>query len=165
MSGVAASVTAAALAMQTRALDFLDAASSMGIVDDASFTHALKLLAQHLCTSVPDRNEYRQHAAAGVSRLLSIMSDEAQEVFLPWLLKFARNAKAGFRTFALDAAGSILTVRVVGGGSPSDLSLASVSPANCLALIGAFPPQNPKVLVASDVAKDSRKRLFQLILT
>jgi hypothetical protein len=97
--------------MQRRCLDFLEAISIMGIVDQESFAHALKLLAQHLCTSVPDRNEFRQCAGSGVSRLLSIMSAEGQETFLPWLLKFARNAKAGFRTFALDAAGAILAVR------------------------------------------------------
>lgn len=107
----AMSVSASAVAMQRRCLDFLEAISTMGIVDKESFAHALKLLTQHLCTSVPDRNEFRQCAGSGVSRLLSIMSAEGQETFLPWLLKFARNAKAGFRTFALDAAGAILAVR------------------------------------------------------
>lgn len=109
--GATATVSAAALVVQSNTLAFLAAVAASSASDGENVSRALKLLVQHLCTSVPDRAEYRQHAATATIRILGLMTPEARAPALTWLLKFARNVKTGFRAFALDVAAALLLVR------------------------------------------------------
>uniref|UniRef100_S4R8W0 Non-SMC condensin II complex, subunit D3 n=1 Tax=Petromyzon marinus TaxID=7757 RepID=S4R8W0_PETMA len=62
----------------------------------------LRILLQHICVKVPDKADYRGHAAQAVCKLLDCMSSSAYAEFIEWLYKYSQNAKVGYRVFALD---------------------------------------------------------------
>ncbi|XP_078451127.1 condensin-2 complex subunit D3 isoform X3 [Lampetra planeri] len=62
----------------------------------------LRILLQHICVKVPDKADYRGHAAQAVCKLLDCMSNSAYAEFIEWLYKYSQNAKVGYRVFALD---------------------------------------------------------------
>uniref|UniRef100_A0A8C4R3U0 Non-SMC condensin II complex subunit D3 n=1 Tax=Eptatretus burgeri TaxID=7764 RepID=A0A8C4R3U0_EPTBU len=57
---------------------------------------------------VPDKAEYRMHAAQAVCQLLSCMNRSSYVEFMKWLHIFSCNAKCGYRVFSMDVLSVLL---------------------------------------------------------
>eukprot|EP00041_Stephanoeca_diplocostata_P035638 m.1264576 g.1264576 ORF g.1264576 m.1264576 type:complete len:1558 (+) comp24735_c0_seq11:92-4765(+) len=73
---------------------------------------AVHLLVQHTCMRVPDKAEYRCNAAVSVATLVAaVMRHDAPRghALCTWFAKLSRNAKVGYRHFALEIMQLLLT--------------------------------------------------------
>ncbi|KAL8173694.1 UNVERIFIED_CONTAM: hypothetical protein K2H54_016645 [Gekko kuhli] len=68
----------------------------------------LRILLQHICIKVPDKSEYRTHAALALSQLLYQLPWAQHADFIAWLYRYSCNSKISYRVFALDVALALL---------------------------------------------------------
>ncbi|XP_015284682.1 PREDICTED: condensin-2 complex subunit D3, partial [Gekko japonicus] len=68
----------------------------------------LRILLQHICIKVPDKSEYRTHAALVLSQLLYQLPCAQHADFIAWLYRYSCNSKISYRVFALDVALALL---------------------------------------------------------
>ncbi|XP_060106445.1 condensin-2 complex subunit D3 [Heteronotia binoei] len=68
----------------------------------------LRILLQHICVKVPDKSEYRTHAALALSQLLHQLPCTQHADFIAWLYRYSCNSKISYRVFALDVALALL---------------------------------------------------------
>ncbi|XP_077162706.1 condensin-2 complex subunit D3 isoform X2 [Paroedura picta] len=68
----------------------------------------LRILLQHICIKVPDKSEYRTHAALVLSQLLHQLPCAEHADFIAWLYRYSCNSKISYRVFALDVALALL---------------------------------------------------------
>ncbi|CAH1786833.1 unnamed protein product, partial [Owenia fusiformis] len=68
-----------------------------------------RILLQHLCCKVPDKTEYRTRVAQAIVDIMYQLPGGAYAKIIEWLYKYSRNAKIGYRVFALDVSAALLT--------------------------------------------------------
>ncbi|KAM8926969.1 condensin-2 complex subunit D3 [Pelodytes ibericus] len=68
----------------------------------------LHILLQHICVKFTDKAEYRLSAAQATVKLLEMLPDKEYASFIGWLYKYSKNAKIGYRGFALEVAVALL---------------------------------------------------------
>ncbi|XP_064424706.1 condensin-2 complex subunit D3 [Latimeria chalumnae] len=80
------------------------------VVDEQKETAlpVLHILLQHICVKVPDKLEYRTHAAQALVKLLTKLPCVEYVAFIDWLYRYSWNSKISYRTFALDVAIALL---------------------------------------------------------
>ncbi|CAL1547496.1 unnamed protein product [Lymnaea stagnalis] len=85
---------------------------------------SLKILLQHICCKVPDRTEYRSHAAEAVIELLDCLPDLDFAQMLEWLKRLSKHKKVTQRGFAVDVILRLLEQpeRILSADVPPDLS-------------------------------------------
>ena len=66
--------------------------------------HTVNVLLRHMCIRVADKSDYRTHASSAVVEVLQTLPPDQQSPFIDFLLKYAKNGKAGFRLFAVEVA-------------------------------------------------------------
>ncbi|NXQ33100.1 CNDD3 protein, partial [Alaudala cheleensis] len=69
---------------------------------------ALRILLQHICAKVPDKVQYRSHAAQALLTLLDKFPCAQFAEFMAWLYKYSLNKLVSYRLFALDVALALL---------------------------------------------------------
>ncbi|NXJ68595.1 CNDD3 protein, partial [Rostratula benghalensis] len=100
-------ITSAAISARNQAIKFLSS-----VVDELKEVvfPVLRILLQHICTKVPDKADYRTHAAQALVDLLRKLPSAEFADFIAWLFKYSRNVKTAYRVFALDVALALLEV-------------------------------------------------------
>ncbi|NXE73530.1 CNDD3 protein, partial [Cochlearius cochlearius] len=100
-------ITSAVISARNQAIKFISS-----VVDELKEVvfPVLRILLQHICTKVPDKADYRTHAAQALVILLNKLPCLEFADFIAWLYKYSRNAKAAYRVFALDVALALLDV-------------------------------------------------------
>ncbi|XP_043937100.1 condensin-2 complex subunit D3 [Protopterus annectens] len=68
----------------------------------------LRILLQHICTKVVDKQEYRMHASQALVKLLQKLPSPEYASFIDWLYKYSQNTKIAYRAFALDVVIALL---------------------------------------------------------
>ncbi|XP_030849692.1 condensin-2 complex subunit D3 [Strongylocentrotus purpuratus] len=68
----------------------------------------MRVLLQHMCVKVPDKVEYRSRVSHTIARILTGMPAETEASFVKWLFLYSKNAKIGYRVFALEVVGALL---------------------------------------------------------
>ncbi|NXW65975.1 CNDD3 protein, partial [Eurystomus gularis] len=100
-------ITSAVISARNQALKFIS--SLVDELKEVAFP-ILRILLQHICTKVPDKAEYRTHAAQALVTLLKKLPSLEFADFITWLYKYSRNTKISYRVFALDVALALLDV-------------------------------------------------------
>ncbi|XP_035753366.1 condensin-2 complex subunit D3 isoform X2 [Egretta garzetta] len=100
-------ITSAVISARNQAIKFISS-----VVDELKEVvfPILRILLQHICTKVPDKADYRTHAAQALVILLNKLPCLEFADFIAWLYKYSHNAKAAYRVFALDVALALLDV-------------------------------------------------------
>ncbi|GFR84018.1 condensin-2 complex subunit D3-like, partial [Elysia marginata] len=85
---------------------------------------SLKTLIQHVSFKVPDKLEYRSHAAQAVFELLSCLPDLEYAKMLEWLKQLSKNQRIGQRSFVVDLMALLLEKpeRSLSGDVPTELT-------------------------------------------
>ncbi|XP_010281143.1 PREDICTED: condensin-2 complex subunit D3, partial [Phaethon lepturus] len=100
-------ITSAVIIARNQAIKFIS--SLVDELKEVVFP-VLRILLQHICTKVPDKADYRTHAAQALVGLLNKLPCIEFADFIAWLYKYSRNAKVAYRVFALDVALALLNV-------------------------------------------------------
>ncbi|KAM9216984.1 condensin-2 complex subunit D3 [Leptosomus discolor] len=100
-------ITSAVIGARNQAIKFIS--SLVDELKEAVFP-ILRILLQHICTKVPDKADYRTHAAQALVTLLNQLPCVEFADFIAWLYKYSRNTKIAYRVFALDVALALLDV-------------------------------------------------------
>ncbi|NXK88772.1 CNDD3 protein, partial [Formicarius rufipectus] len=97
-------ITAAVTSARNQAVKFISS-----LVDELKETvfPVLQILLQHICIKVPDKADYRTHAAQALVTLLNKLPCVEFAEFISWLYKYSLN-KVSYRVFALDVALALL---------------------------------------------------------
>ncbi|XP_051494287.1 condensin-2 complex subunit D3 isoform X2 [Apus apus] len=98
-------ISPAVISARNQAIKFIS--SVVDELKEAAFP-LLRILLQHICTKVPDKVDYRTHAAQALVSLLSKLPGAEFAEFISWLYKYSHNTKAAYRVFALDVALALL---------------------------------------------------------
>ncbi|XP_030320546.1 condensin-2 complex subunit D3 isoform X1 [Calypte anna] len=114
----ALAITPAVISARNQAIKFISS-----VTDDLKEVvfPVLRILLQHICTKVPDKADYRTHAAQAVVNLLNKLPATEFADFIAWLYKYSRNTKTAYRVFALDVALALLDVPERNTGSSLSL--------------------------------------------
>ncbi|KAJ7996928.1 hypothetical protein DPEC_G00223600 [Dallia pectoralis] len=108
----------------------------------------LRILLQHICFRMVEKNEYRMHGAQGVAMLLTKMPSADYALFIKWLFDYSRHAKVAYRMFALDMAMVQLAQPEREAGAGLDPELVSFLPHKFLVhhmVFGRFSDSSPSV--------------------
>ncbi|NXS09081.1 CNDD3 protein, partial [Neodrepanis coruscans] len=99
-------ITSAVTSARNQAITFISS-----LVDDLKEVvfPVLRILLQHICIKVPDKADYRTHAAQALVTLLNKLPRVEFAEFISWLYKYSLN-KISYRVFALDVALALLEV-------------------------------------------------------
>ncbi|KAM8795632.1 condensin-2 complex subunit D3 [Eudromia elegans] len=100
-------ITSAMMSARNQAIKFIS--SVVDELKEVAFP-VLRILLQHICTKVPDKAEYRTHAAQALVNLLNKLPCIEFADFIAWLYKYSHNTKTSYRVFALDVALALLDV-------------------------------------------------------
>eukprot|EP01117_Protostelium_nocturnum_P014654 TRINITY_DN5598_c0_g2_i4.p1 TRINITY_DN5598_c0_g2~~TRINITY_DN5598_c0_g2_i4.p1 ORF type:complete len:837 (+),score=259.64 TRINITY_DN5598_c0_g2_i4:125-2635(+) len=85
-------------------------------------------LLQHVCMQVPDKAEYRNHAANAVEELYFSFPREERPRFLKFLQRFAKNVKSNLRLFSTEVSFALLSSQMdQSDGNQLDSSFPSSS--------------------------------------
>ncbi|NXT24846.1 CNDD3 protein, partial [Syrrhaptes paradoxus] len=103
----ALAITSAVMSARSQAIKFIR--SLVDELKEVAFP-ILRILLQHICTKVPDKADYRTHAAQALVNLLDKFPCREFAEFIAWLYKYSRNAKVAYRVFALDVVLALLDV-------------------------------------------------------
>ncbi|NXP11351.1 CNDD3 protein, partial [Thinocorus orbignyianus] len=100
-------ITSAVISARNQAVKFISS-----VVDELKEVvfPVLRILLQHICTKVPDKADYRTHAAQALVNLLKKLPNTEFADFIAWLYRYSRNTKTAYRVFALDVALALLDV-------------------------------------------------------
>ncbi|XP_066495469.1 condensin-2 complex subunit D3 [Tiliqua scincoides] len=104
-SGASATVPAQVVGTRNQAIKFISSLAEE--LKEAAFP-VLRILLQHICVKVPDKSEYRTHAALALAQLLYKLPCLEHADFIAWLYRYSRNNKIPYRVFALDVALALL---------------------------------------------------------
>jgi len=77
------------------------------------------LLLQHICTTAPDREEYRDIVAAAVGAIAMALAPDALAGFLAWVCKCSRSTRVAHRVLAVGVICKIAQRLAQGGGAGS----------------------------------------------
>ncbi|NXP66967.1 CNDD3 protein, partial [Chloropsis cyanopogon] len=97
-------ITSAVTSARNQAVKFI---SSLVDEQKEAVYPVLRILLQHICTKVPDKAEYRTHAAQALVTLLEKLPCAEFTEFIAWLYKYSLT-KVSHRVFALDVALALL---------------------------------------------------------
>uniref|UniRef100_A0A663EJA2 Condensin-2 complex subunit D3 n=1 Tax=Aquila chrysaetos chrysaetos TaxID=223781 RepID=A0A663EJA2_AQUCH len=100
-------ITSAVISARNQAIKFISSVADE--LKEVIFP-VLRILLQHICTKVPDKADYRTHAAQALVNLLNKLPCIEFADFMAWLYKYSRNTKVVYRMFALDVALALLDV-------------------------------------------------------
>nr|XP_060643339.1 condensin-2 complex subunit D3 [Anolis sagrei ordinatus] len=103
--GASAILPSQAVSARNQAIQFIS--SLVEELKEAAFP-VLRILLQHICVKVPDKSEYRTHAAQALTQLLYRLPCANHVDFIAWLYRFSLNNKISYRVFAIDAALALL---------------------------------------------------------
>nr|XP_056716845.1 condensin-2 complex subunit D3 [Euleptes europaea] len=103
--GVPATVPVQAVSASNQAIKFVSSLTKE--LTEVAFP-VLRILLQHICVKVPDKSEYRTHAAMSLSQLLYQLPCTQHADFVVWLYRYSCNTKISYRVFALDVALALL---------------------------------------------------------
>ncbi|XP_054853805.1 condensin-2 complex subunit D3 [Eublepharis macularius] len=100
-----AAIPAQAVSARNQAIKFISSLTEE--LTEVAFP-VLRILLQHICVKVPDKSEYRAHAALALSQLLHQLPCAQHADFIAWLYRYSCNNKISYRVFALDVALALL---------------------------------------------------------
>ncbi|KAM6312472.1 condensin-2 complex subunit D3 [Podargus strigoides] len=98
-------ITSAVISARNQAIKFIS--SVVDELKEAVFP-VLRILLQHICTKVPDKADYRTHAAQALVNLLNKLPCTEFADFISWLYKYSLHSKIAYRVFALDVVLALL---------------------------------------------------------
>ncbi|NWW35712.1 CNDD3 protein, partial [Panurus biarmicus] len=97
-------ITSAVTSTRNQAVKFIS--SLVDELKEAVYP-VLRILLQHICTKVPDKTDYRSHAAQALVTLLDKLPCAEFAEFIAWFYKYSLT-KVSYRVFALDVALALL---------------------------------------------------------
>uniref|UniRef100_A0A8D2LJH3 Non-SMC condensin II complex subunit D3 n=1 Tax=Varanus komodoensis TaxID=61221 RepID=A0A8D2LJH3_VARKO len=104
-SSASATIPSQLIGARDQAIKFI---SSLADELKAAVFPVLRILLQHICAKVPDKSEYRTHAAQSLVQLLYKFPCAEHADFIAWLYRYSHSDQISYRVFALDVALALL---------------------------------------------------------
>eukprot|EP00043_Microstomoeca_roanoka_P018909 m.206659 g.206659 ORF g.206659 m.206659 type:complete len:1386 (+) comp16909_c2_seq12:62-4219(+) len=156
LSQKATSFTQDQLRVRNLALSFLEV---LKVDCDASLANYWRILAQHLCTTVPDKSAHRAAGAEAFAAVIKMMSPAEAMSLLTWLHHFSRSGKTSQRTVALE----YVSVLLVDGPWWSEMEKHLNTAPSSTSEPAFSPPGSPASTSSRSPLRDIQNKLVQLI--
>ncbi|NXU42188.1 CNDD3 protein, partial [Drymodes brunneopygia] len=151
-------ITSAVTSARNQAVKFLS--SLVDELKEAVYP-VLRVLLQHICTKVPDKADYRTHAAQALVALLDKLPCAEFAEFIAWLHKYSLT-KVSYRVFALDVALALLELPERNPGSSLSLEHQSLLKHKFLVQVMVFGRCSDKAPVVRSKALSSLAHCLEI---